>query len=331
MVSEQPVRVGFVGFGRQAEIHAGAMATMPQQFALSAVCDVTPSRQEAARAQFDMPADGDLDAFLHRDLELVFITTNSSSHHDIALKVAAAGKHMVVEKPLAMTSQEASEMLEAARRHRVLLTCFHNRRWDPDVRRVRRVVREGTLGDLFLVENRSASSRPAQAFGTPDFNQAWRVTRALGGGTIFDFGPHWFDQVLSVVPGRVVQVYADVRHLKWGDADDHFDVKLVFEGGCRATVSKTDVAYQAWPKWMVFGMRGTLRHDEATCRVRTESGEELVQDEGDPAVDLFQNFYDAIRRGAPLAVTGEEAKRNVDLIDASIRSAAEGRSLDVSI
>ena len=238
---------------------------------------------------------------------------------------------MVVEKPLAMTSHEASEMLEAARGNGVLLTCFHNRRWDLDVRRVRRVVGEGKLGDLFLVENRSASSRPAHAFGAPDFNQAWRITRSLGGGTIFDFGPHWFDQVLSVVPGRVVQVYADVRHLKWGDADDHFDVKLVFEHGCRATVSKTDVAYQPWPKWMVFGMRGTLRHDDETCRVRTETGEEYVQDEGDPAVDLYGNVYDTIRRGTPPAVTGEEAKRNIDLIDASFRSAAEGRSLDISI
>lgn len=329
-MSDRPVRVGFVGFGRQAEFHASAMAATPQRFALAAVCDVTPSRQEAARAQFDMPADSDLDAFLRRDLELVFITTNSSSHHDIALTVAAAGKHMVVEKPLAMTSREAAEMLEAARRHGVLLTCYHNRRWDPDVLRVRRVVQEGRLGDLFLVENRSASSRPAHGFGVPEFNQAWRITKALGGGTIFDFGPHWFDQVLSVVPGRVVQVYADVRHLAWGDADDHFDVKLVFEHGCRATVSKTDVAYLAWPKWMVFGMGGTLRHDDS-CRVRLESGEEYVQEDGDPAVDLHQNYYEAVRRGKPLAVTGDEAKRNIDLIEASLRSADAGRSLDVSI
>jgi len=326
-----PVRVGFIGFGRQAEFHAQSMAALPDLFALHSVCDVTPSRREAAKQQFDMTADADLDCFLERDVELVFITTNSAGHHSAALKAASAGKHMVIEKPLAMTSAEAEDMLVAAHRAGVLLTCFHNRRWDLDVRRVRQAIKDGTLGELFLVENRTASSRPAHAFGSPDFHQQWRITKNMGGGTIFDFGPHWFDQVLSIVPGRVVQIFADVRHFKWGDADDFFDVKLVFENGCRATVSKCDVAFQSWPKWMVFGLEGTLRYEDDRCMVRTADDHEFQQEEGDAAVDLFRNFHDAVRHGAPLAVTGEQAKRNIDIIDASLRSSAQGKALDVSI
>jgi scyllo-inositol 2-dehydrogenase (NADP+) len=324
------VKVGFIGFGRQAELHAKAMAAMPDLFQLTHVTDVTPSRLAAAHADFGVQADQDIARLLESDTELVFITTNSSSHHALALQVAQAHKHMVVEKPLCQTSVDAAEMVDVARRHDVLLSCFHNRRWDDDVRRVRRAVVEGRIGEPFLVENRTAADRPAVGAGAPEFNQQWRVTRAMGGGTVYDFGPHWIDQVFSIVPGKVLQVFADVRHFRWGDADDYFDIKLVFDNGCRATVSKCDIAHVAWPKWMVFGTTGGIKYEKDRCLVRTGDGE-FVQEEGDPVVNLYQNFHDAVRLGAPLAVTGEQAKRNIDVIDAAFRSAALGRSVDVSI
>jgi predicted dehydrogenase len=326
-----PVGVGFIGFGRQAEYHARSMASHPTRFRLAAVCDITPARREVAESAFGMRATDQPEALLGDDVELVFITSHSSAHHAHTLAAIAAGKHCMVEKPFALNGREATEMVEGAARAGVVLSCFHNRRWDEDVRRVRRAVKGGRLGDLFLVENRSAGNRPAVGFGVPDFKQEWRITAEMGGGTIFDFGPHWFDQVLSLLPGkRVRSVFADVRHFKWGDADDYFDVKLVFDDGCRATASKCDVAYVSWPKWMVFGSRGGIRYEGETCTLVTDDGESVVE-EGEPAVDLFANLYQAIREGAPLAVTGEEARRNIMLIDASFESARSGRSVDVDI
>ncbi len=327
----EPVRVGFIGFGRQAEHHARKMAETPDLFKLTAVSDITPSRREVAQQTYGMRATDRVEQFLDDDVELVFVTSHSSVHHEHTLAAVNAGKHCMVEKPFAMNGREAREMVEAARARGVLLSCFQNRRWDSDVRKVRRVVQEGRLGELFLIENRSAGPRPAVGFGVPDFRQEWRITAAMGGGTIFDFGPHWFDQVLSLLPRRkVVQVFADVRHFKWGDADDYFDTKLVFDNGCRATVSKCDVAYLSWPKWMVFGTEGTLRYERDACTLATESGQRAV-DESEPPVDLFRNLYEAIREGKPLAVTGEEAMRNVLLIDASRESARLGRSVEVDI
>ena len=326
-----PVSVGFAGFGRQAENHAKRMAQMPEQYRLAAVCDITPSRREVAQQAYGMRATDRLAEVLTDDVDLVYVTSHSSAHHEHTLAALNAGKHCMVEKPFAVNGQQAGEMVAAARASGVLLSCFHNRRWDDDVRKVRKVVLAGTLGDLFLVENRTAGARPAVGFGVPDFQQEWRITASMGGGTIFDFGPHWFDQVLSLLPGRrVVQVFADVRHFKWGDADDHFDVKLVFDDGCRATVSKCDVAYVSWPKWMVFGLQGGLRYEDDVCRVVTDAGERTVE-EGEPRIDLFLNLYEAIREGQPLAVTGEQARRNIQLIDASFESARQGKSVDVEI
>ena len=326
-----PIRVGIIGFGRQGESHAKAIAAMPDEFRLTAACDVTPSRQEVARQTYGMRAADRVEEVLNDDVELVFVTSHSSVHHQHTLAALQARKHCMVEKPFAVAAKQAAEMVAAARANGVLISCFHNRRWDDDVRVVRHVVQQGTLGDLFLVENRTASRGPAVGFGTPDFNQEWRITASMGGGTIFDFGPHWFDQVLSLLPGqKVAQVFADVRHLKWGDADDYFDVKLVFDGGCRATVSKCDVAYVTWPKWIVLGSEGSLRYEDRTCTVGTAEGHTVVE-AAVPRVDLFRNLHAAIREGAPLAVTGEEAMRNIQLIEASFESARQGRSIAVEI
>jgi predicted dehydrogenase len=328
----EPIRVGLIGFGRQGENHAKSMARNPEWFRLTAVCDVTPSRQDVARTSYGMRATDTLGEFLRDDVELVFVTSHSSMHHEHTLAALAAQKHCMVEKPFAVDGQQAGEMVDAAAAAGVLLSCFHNRRWDEDVRRVRKVVREGALGDLFLVENRTAGSRPAVGFGVPDFQQEWRITASMGGGTIFDFGPHWFDQVLSLLPGRKVRtVFADVRHFKWGDADDHFDVRLVFDDGCRATVSKSDVAYVSWPKWIVLGAEGSIRYEQNTCTVATADGQTTTVSEGEPRPDLFANLYEAIREGRPLLVTADEARRNIQLIDASFESARQGRSIEVDI
>lgn len=325
-----PVGVGFVGFGRQAEFHAKAMQVLPDQFRLVAASDVTPARRIAAEG-YGMVAGELVDAAFAAGVELVFITSHSSLHHAHAMAAIGAGRHVMVEKPFAMDGAQAREMVDAARVNGVLLTCFHNRRWDDDVRLVRQAIADGRLGDLISIENRSAGARPAVGFGTPDFHQEWRVTANMGGGTIFDFGPHWFDQVLSLRPGRVVtQVYGDVRHVRWGDADDVFEARITFDDGVRATVGKCDVAYLAPPKWLIYGTKATLRHDGESCIVENADASTRIK-VGDAKGDLFGNVHDAIRNGATLLVTGDEARRNIELIEATIVSARERRALDVHI
>jgi predicted dehydrogenase len=298
------------------------------KFAPTAVCDLTPARARVA-GEYGMAATDDLDAFLEYDAELVFVTTNSVSHHEMTLAALRAGKNVVVEKPMAMNGREAAEMVQAARDARRMLTVFHNRRWDGDYRRVKKAVRDGVIGEPFLVENRTAGTGPAVGFGVPEFKQEWRVTRALGGGTIYDFGPHWIDQVLDLVPSRVVQVFAEVQHFKWGDADDFFDIHMRFENGCRATASKCDVGYVSWPKWIVFGTAGSIKHDQETL-VRT-ADRAYFELEGVPSANLYENYHAHLRQGAELLVKSEEGLRVMRVIDAAFESAASGRSVDVSI
>jgi scyllo-inositol 2-dehydrogenase (NADP+) len=327
MQESEKIRVGFIGYGRMAEGHARHLRETGK-FQPAVVCDVTPARRDAA-AQHGMQVTDSLADFLAGDVELVFVTTHSVSHHEMTLAALRAGKNVVVEKPMAMNGREALEMVQAARDARRMLTVFHNRRWDGDYRQVKKVVREGVIGEPFLVENRSAGSRPAVGFGVPEFQQEWRVTRAMGGGTIYDFGPHWIDQVLDLVPSRVVEVFAEVKHLKWGDADDFFDIHIRFENGCRATASKCDVAYVSWPKWIVLGTQGSIKHEQETL-VRT-ADRAYYELKGVPPVNLYENYYAHLREGAELLVKSEEGLRVMQVIDAAFESAASGRSVRVEI
>src|SRR5205809_935139 len=114
MTSQSPIRVGFVGFGRQAENHAKSMAARPEQFQLAAVCDITPSRREVAQTTYGMRATDQVPALLADDVELVFITSHSSMHHAHTLAALEAKKHCMVEKPFAMNGREATDMVDAA-------------------------------------------------------------------------------------------------------------------------------------------------------------------------------------------------------------------------
>lgn len=323
-----PIRTGIVGYGRMAEGHARRMRESGL-YQVAAVADPTPARREAAGRDLGATVVDTAEQLLNEDVELVLVTTHSSAHFEPALAAIRAGKHVLLEKPMTLTGDEAQALVEAGKAAGTLLSVYHQRRWDPDYRQVKKAVREGVLGELFLVENRTAGAGPAVRFGAPEFRQEWRVTRAMGGGTLYDFGPHWIDQLLDLVGGPVTGVLADVRHFRHGDAEDYFDLKLIFENGCRATASKCDLAYVSWPKWIVLGTQGSIRHDQETL-VRTAE-RAYFELEGVPAEDLHRNVALAIREGAPLLVTGEDGLRVLRVIDAAFRSAETGELVEVRI
>ena len=296
------------------------------------VYDITASRRALAAEQ-GLSATDSFEEFLSWDVELVLITTHTAHHHEAALRVAAAGKHMLIEKPLAVTEAEAQAMVDTARENGVMLSVYHNRHFDADYRMVKAAVREGLVGDLVTIENRTMGSRPAVGFGTPDYNQQWRVTAAAGGGTLLDFGPHWVEQILDLMEGhKVVQVWGDVRHFKWGDADDHFRIEMVFDNGTRALAAKSDIAYCSLPfKWLVLGTSATLRGPMSDQVVINGPDFELKRTTAVPVVDLHENVARHLHEGSELIISADHALRVMKVIQAGVDSSKAGRSLDVEI
>jgi len=230
---------------------------------------------------------------------------------------------------------EAEEMVQAAADNGVMITAYHNRHYDGDYRLVKAAVRDGLIGDIITVENRTMGARPAVGFGVPDYNQEWRVTAQAGGGTMLDFGPHWVEQLLDLLEGHtVVSVFADVRNIKWGDAEDLFDITMVFDNGTRARASKADISYCNLPyKWVALGTEASLTYENGQDEYCTIHGPdyEMKRTKSVEQLSLHINIAEHIREGKELIIPASHALRVMQVLEAARQSGASGKSVDVAI
>lgn len=328
-----PMKIGIVGFGRMAELcHVPGLRGAGWEIA--AALDVTPARREAARALGIAMACERLDEFIGAGLRATLIAPHSSVRWSVIEPLIARGIHLLIEKPLATTAHEARRICEGCERAGLLCTVFHNRRWDADFLRVKKVVESGFIGEVLRVENRLFEAEPATRFGAAEFNQSWRVTAGMGGGSMLDWGPHLLDQVLTLMSdaGPVVNINAEVRCVRHGDADDHFMIDLRFESGAAALVGKSDVC-PVGPnhKWLLIGERGSAVGDWKSLTARNIEGVERRSRAAPRPADLHRNFLEAVRDGTPLLVTARQSLRTVEIFDAARQSAASGVSISTRI
>lgn len=329
-------RVGIVGFGAMA-VHCHVPAFRKSGWDLAAVLDVTPARRAAAEAAGVSVVTDRMKDFLAADLDAALIATHSSVRMKVIRPLAKANVSLLIEKPLAITAREARAICDLCDEHNVHASVFHNRRWDPDFLRVRKIIDSGLIGNMLRVENRMFASGPGTGFGTSEFHQAWRETASMGGGTMLDWGPHFIDQVLTLLEhsGPVVGVHADIRHVRFGDADDHFMIDLDFEDGTRALVGKSDLCPEVdETKWIIVGDRGSLVGDWNTVRAQGIRGKKTVRKEistNPRGANIHRNLREAVVDGAPLLVTARQSLRVCEVMDAARKAAKTGRVVRVSI
>ena len=245
--------VGLLGFGAIGAEHARAVRETAGLH-LVAVCDRDPARAAVALAS-------DPDARVHvgaeqllddPQVEVVVISTPPDSHAYWAMAALERGKHVVVEKPMALTTRECDSLIERARQDGLALSVYQNRRFDPDYAVIRDTVRAGRLGDVFHVETFVGG------YGHPC--NYWHSDAAVSGGALFDWGSHVIDQVLDLIEGDVESVSAVNHKRVWHDVTnaDHSRMTLHFEGGREATFIYSDLAAALKPRWYVLGTEGAL-------------------------------------------------------------------------
>ncbi len=293
-------------------------------------------------------------------VELVVVATPNETHFGMAMAALGAGKHAVVDKPIASSSEEVRQMRELAERKGVLLIPFHNRRWDGDFRTVQELVAGGEMGRLVTAESHFDRFRPMPRAGT------WKEASGPGSGLLMDLGPHLMDQML-VLFGAPQWVEADVRRDRAGTAiEDAFDVTMGYEG-MRAMCRSTTVAAIPSPRFLLHGTGGSFRkygldRQEpalvAGARVPRMGAEEVWLEEDEAAWgelvtaadpeqrpgDLqrrrvktvqgdYRAFYAGVRdavlgKGGP-PVTAEDGWRVLRLIEMARQSSDEGRRVPV--
>src|SRR5580658_8549057 len=184
------IRVGLVGFGMAGRVFHGPLLSSVEGLELAAV--VERSSNKAAERYPGITVYRSLEEMLaDKSLGLFVVATPNGTHYAIAKQILSAGKNVVVDKPMTLTSAEAAELIQIAKGKNVLLAPFHNRRWDSDFLTVQKLLHEGSLGRFVALESRFDRWRPA-----PMTERVWKEKEDSGGGTLLDLGPHLADQAL---------------------------------------------------------------------------------------------------------------------------------------
>ncbi|HHQ4662200.1 TPA: oxidoreductase [Aeromonas veronii] len=246
------LNAALVGYGFAGKtFHAPFLSTTPG-LSLSWVVS-----RDAAKVQADLPGCrvGSLEEVLSDEtVDLVVIATPNDTHAPLARQALLAGKHVVIDKPFALDLAEAQALVELAEKQQRLLSIFHNRRWDGDFLTVRRLLVEGSLGQIAQFESHFDRYRP-------EVRQRWREAGGPGSGLWFDLGPHVLDQALQLF-GQPDWLQADLAGQRPGAlADDYFHVVLGYgerSGEMRVILHGSCLVSATMPRFVIHGSQGSF-------------------------------------------------------------------------
>ncbi|MCK4284399.1 MAG: Gfo/Idh/MocA family oxidoreductase [Candidatus Brocadiae bacterium] len=322
------VRVGVIGLGWGAE-HAKEFAAR-EGVELAAVAEpdeAIRAKQLPKIAALPRVYDDGLEMIRSEKLDIVDVTSPDWMHAEHTIACLKAGKHVVSEKPFCITTDEATKMIRAAQRAKVMLSVFHNRRWDGDYRAIRDIIARGLLGDVYHIECFSGSyDRP----GT-----WWRSDKTISGGALYDWGAHFTDWILRLVDKRVTQVTGFFHKRLWHHvtSEDATQAIVRFEDGTMADLQQSNLAAVGKPMWRILGtLGGLVANGKDTVDVTSYASG--VKFEGKiPAkssygsVEYYRNVADHLLLGEPLLSHADQAREVIAVIETAERSSAEGRSL----
>ena len=247
-------KLGIVGFGGMGNWHRELIESGIENLEIAGMFDIKEDRQEAARA-LGYRAYESLDALLADEtVDMILISTPNDCHKPIAIKAMEAGKNVVSEKPVTLSSEDLLEMIDASKRTGKIFTVHQNRRWDEDFLTVKKLYDENALGDVFNIESRVHGSR-----GIPG---DWRGKKEHGGGMMLDWGVHIIDQMLLMVKEKITSIYCKVNHVTNYEVDDGFTLILTFESGKTALLEVGTSNFIELPRWYMLGENGSVQIDD---------------------------------------------------------------------
>jgi predicted dehydrogenase len=244
------LKVALIGYGYAGKTFHAPLIDSVQGLELVAVCS-----SEAAKVLADYPlllVRASLEEILAQvQLDAVIIATPNNTHFELARSALLAGKHVVVDKPFTVTVAQALALKGIAEQKGLVLSVFHNRRWDADFLTLREVIASGKLGELVSFESRFERYRP-------EVKTRWREQAGEGSGLWYDLGPHLLDQALQLF-GCPIAIQADfAMQRKNAQAVDYFHVLLRYEK-LRVILQSSMLAADASPRYLLRGYAGSYK------------------------------------------------------------------------
>jgi len=330
------IRVGLLAYGAIGDQHNSAVSATPG-LTLTAVADTNPDRLAAAKELAPaITTFADSTAMLDSGLiDLVVISTPPNSHYSWAKESLSRGLHVILEKPMALTVQQCDELIELAASKNLLLVVYQNRRYDADFITMKKLIDDGAIGEVFSYESFVGGySKPCSY---------WHSDVEVSGGAIFDWGSHFIDQILAIIPDEVDSVSGINQKRVWNHITnaDHADVSITFSNGTRATFTNSDLAAARKPKFYVLGTTGAIvgNWDPAagdapadlpailTLHRADGTSEKITNLELTP-FSFHQSVVDYLNNGTPMSVTTNQSRDVVAIMQAAEESAlANGKSI----
>jgi len=338
------VHIGLIGAGNISGTHARAIGEISGA-EVSAVVAPTRDRAAALAAQHGAAAYESLEAFLnHRPMEMVAIGSPSGLHGEHGIAAARRGLHVLVEKPIEITTARVDALVGEANRAGVTLGVIFQDRVKPDIARLKEVVERGELGTPILASARVKWYRPPEYYG----GSRWRGTWALdGGGALMNQGVHTVDLLLWLA-GPIRRVYARAAaKLHQIEVEDTAVAVLEFASGAFGTLEATTSAYPGYARRLeLTGSEGTaildgdrlsldLRSDTSQASDASEVNRPPVNASSPVVADVsahrrvFEDFIQAVTDGRPPLCDGTAARASVAVIEAIYRSSTAHVPVDV--
>jgi predicted dehydrogenase len=254
--------VAVVGQGRSGyDIHVRRLRD-DSRFRIVAVADFDRARREQTRAEVGCKAYPDHRSMLREtDAELIVVSSYSFSHAPITIEALDSGRHVLVEKPIAMNTTWADRIIRARNRAKKKVFPFHNYRYTQEYVHLREVMRHGPLGVIFEIRIR--------LLGFSRRND-WQTLRRYGGGVLNNTCPHFLDLALEMLESPVVEVFSDLKLVaNVGDVEDHVRIIMKAKNGRIADLLASSADAFPEPKWTILGSRGTLVCDGNRTQVKS--------------------------------------------------------------
>ncbi|ADV82971.1 Gfo/Idh/MocA family oxidoreductase [Terriglobus saanensis] len=354
----QDIKVGVAGFGLAGRVfHAPFVSAVPG-LELSVLFQRSGDTAQAAYPSTRIVRS--LEDLLASDIGLVVVATPNATHFEFAKAALQAGKHVVVDKPVTATSDEAAELTALALSKELVFAPFHNRRWDGDFLTVKKLIAEGTLGRVSSFESHFDRFRPVQRQGT------WKEQAGDMHSLLMDLGPHLIDQALALF-GKPDSVWGSSRSDRDVTAiQDAFDISLRYTVESKPLtvwLRSTMLAADPSPRLLVHGTKGSFKKlgvdpqepaivagakvppmEDPSWLQEAESAWgtlTLAPNPAEPAKlertqvktergdyrGFYANVRDAVLGAASLAVTGQDAVRALRIIEMVLESSRTGASI----
>ena len=329
------IKVGVVGYGGQFNMGPQHLEEMKRAgMTPAAVTDVDTRRLKVAERDYPgIETYRSLRAMLKKsDVNLLTIVTPHNTHAKLALQALRASRHVVCEKPLAITTAQCDRMIAAAKKSKVVLTTYHNRHWDGCILQAVSKISSGAIGEVYRIEAHMGNR------GKP--GDWWRSSKSISGGILYDWGVHLLEYSLQILDADISEVTGFAKRgfwnskTRWKDDTNEDEALTVvrFSNGKWLTLCVTHL--DSNPKrglLEITGTKGSYIFDGGTWEMMTHKKGPTVTTKGkNPPSEgwrFYANVADHLVKGTKLVITPEWARRPIHILDLTGRSAKLGKAL----